>query len=74
MNKVPCCGCEKRTITCHSTCEDYIAYSTALKERRAKENAERSKEKATNDFLFGSKENLRKKKFLRRRKGDIYED
>lgn len=74
MNKVPCYGCEKRTVNCHSTCEDYIAYSTALKERRAKENAERSKEKVANEFLFERKETMRKKKYFRRRKGDCYED
>jgi hypothetical protein len=34
MIKCPCQGCEKRTTTCHSTCEDYKAYATAIKEKR----------------------------------------
>lgn len=32
----PCKGCEKRVLGCHQTCEDYISFSTALKEEREK--------------------------------------
>lgn len=44
MNNRPCYGCEKRTINCHSTCEDYIAFSKAIRERRAMEHKKRSEE------------------------------
>ena len=36
----PCKDCEKRHVGCHSSCEDYIAYS----ENRAKQNARRFKD------------------------------
>ncbi len=34
MKKSSCQGCEKRTLGCHSTCEDYKAYSEALRQKR----------------------------------------
>ena len=40
MIKCPCQGCEKRTMNCHSTCEDYKAFKKKHDEDMAKKIAE----------------------------------
>lgn len=40
--KAPCFNCEKRSVTCHSTCERYKEYKNAVlaeSEQRKVENA-----------------------------------
>lgn len=44
-NKTTCCyGCEKRTVGCHSTCEDYKAYSNEIRAKRQLEWEQRVKD------------------------------
>ena len=51
MIKCSCQGCEKRTKNCHSTCEDYKAYSQALRDRRHIEWKKRVEEGAANGYI-----------------------
>lgn len=37
-----CYGCEKRTIGCHATCEDYKEFRAKLDERKRREQSFRN--------------------------------
>ena len=39
--QIPCGGCEKRQIGCHSTCNEYLAYRNELDFVKDKVNADR---------------------------------
>ena len=41
----PCYNCEKRTPSCHCTCEDYKEYKQKIAEQTAEINKEKEKEK-----------------------------
>lgn len=50
MIKCPCQGCEKRTMNCHSTCEEYKAYSTNIRAKRQLEWEQRVKQAKYEDY------------------------
>lgn len=64
MPSSPCYGCEKRNISCHSTCEEYIAYQQKMIEF----NRERRKE-AMVDSFFANPGRLTRYHNVPRRKG-----
>ena len=33
VNNCPCKGCDRRSVTCHSNCEGYIAWKKAVDKR-----------------------------------------
>ena len=39
----PCKDCEKRTVGCHSTCEDYISFADAKRKENNEMKAEKQK-------------------------------
>lgn len=51
MIKCNCQGCEKRSKGCHSTCEDYKAYSQAIREKRHIEWKKRVEESVTDRYI-----------------------
>lgn len=51
MIKCSCKGCEKRTKDCHSVCDDYKAYSHALRDRRCIEWKKRVEEGAADGYI-----------------------
>ena len=57
MIKVPCQGCTKRTLHCHSQCSLYADYKQQLQQHKYKVNEQR----ALDSFLFLSKQALMKK-------------
>ena len=42
MNRNPCKGCEKRTITCHGVCKEYQEFKKAREEELAWMREQRS--------------------------------
>lgn len=40
----PCKGCTKRTLGCHSTCDDYINFHNELTNRKQKERLDNAHE------------------------------
>lgn len=50
--KVPCKGCERRTISCHETCEDYKAYRAEFEseEKRIKREIARQYKGKESDY------------------------
>ncbi len=56
----PCRDCEKRQLSCHSTCEDYIAFDKAKKAynekvSKAKESKSISWTRTTRNAIKGGK-------------------
>lgn len=54
MIKVPCKGCTKRCLHCHSSCEQYAEYRKQIEAHRAREKAEYD----TESFFFSVKSQL----------------
>ena len=67
MYKIECChGCTKRAVwkedgkikDCHSTCEDYIKESNALKERNEMIHQKKENENITNGYCCDVKSKI----------------
>lgn len=70
MSGTNCCyKCDRRTMTCHSTCEDYKKYSDALKKKREQENKERMKNNTYMDYVC----ELNSSKLKKWKRGTRYE-
>ena len=69
MGNTPCFGCDKRTMTCHNTCEKYKEYSDAIRQKRKVEWEQREENRKY--------ENYKRKQIVKglkgRRKGKKYE-
>ena len=51
MRKInPCNGCTKRTVTCHSTCKEYIEWKADDEEYSAKIRQEKAKSNVWQDY------------------------
>lgn len=48
--KVPCKGCDKREIGCHSTCKDYISFKEEAEALREKIKFEKAKSYGSSYF------------------------
>lgn len=46
----PCHGCERRTATCHSDCNEYSLYKFEIAEFRAIVKEAKDKERAIRDY------------------------
>lgn len=53
---VPCYGCDKRSASCHSSCEDYKAYSKARADRSRAIHRKRAEERMVNGVLVKAAE------------------
>lgn len=60
----PCYKCEKRTLTCHDTCEEYAEFDRENKRRLAAKHRE---EDALADILLSPSRQRQDRKKLRKR-------
>ena len=78
MRKMPlsknCCyECEKRTVGCHCTCEEYDAYSTALREKRQIEYDKRMEERAYEQYVIAAKTRNKTRRYKNEMQNNSYE-
>ena len=59
--KSPCFDCEKRTVGCHSTCEEYKAYSQKNKEQNELRKVAVKKRTEAMTFELGIKQKVLKR-------------
>lgn len=59
--KAPCYKCEKRVLGCHSTCEDYKAFSEKNKDALGKKIEAAKKNYIARDTAFKLKDKLYKR-------------
>lgn len=59
VEKRPCYNCDKRTVNCHCTCEDYKAYKQELSEQKAVLEKEKDKQRIMSSYI---KDNYRKRR------------
>ncbi len=52
--KVPCFNCSNRSMTCHSTCEQYLLYKREREEFNATVSKKRNIEKEYREFAIRS--------------------
>lgn len=65
MKQAPCRSCKKRELHCHSTCEDYIAFSNYRK------SILKEKQKLALEYECKKESILRMQKVSRRKKKEI---
>ena len=49
--KRPCYNCEKRTVNCHCTCEDYKAYKKELEEYNETVRKAKAQDRLMSDYI-----------------------
>lgn len=59
--EVPCYNCEKRTLGCHSKCEEYKGYAQKNMDNNEKRRESHVKRKLVEDFEFGIKTKMLKR-------------
>lgn len=50
MKNAPCKGCEKRDVKCHSTCEEYKAWKSAIDAEKEATKTDRIADGQWKDF------------------------
>lgn len=62
----PCKNCNKRSLGCHATCNDYIKWSEEMQEQREQANKERRKENDLRAHIRNTQESLYREHHKRR--------
>lgn len=57
MRAAPCKDCHKRSVTCHSTCEEYRNWSGERREMLDAQYKDRMTQVALNEIKFGNGKN-----------------
>ena len=61
FGKSVCYGCEKRTVTCHSECEDYLEEARMRREKTENAHRQRVADNAVSEVLLSGVTKIRKK-------------
>lgn len=61
--KAPCYKCEDRTVTCHTTCEKYIAFKNFRNEQSRMVNKKRQDDLLIYEYHYDKSVRLNKNKY-----------